>query len=71
MNGSNEIAYLERRAMSEEDFSRLNLDCVICIDGFVMGEIIMTLRCSHIFHADCLTPWLMYNGVCPICQRKV
>ena len=62
-------AYLESRAMSE--VSRSNLDCLICIDGFVMGEIITTLLCSHIFYADCLTPWLMYNGVCPICQSEV
>ena len=35
-------AYLESKDMSE--VSRLNLDCVICIDGFVMGEITTTLR---------------------------
>ena len=62
-------AYYESKVISE--ISQSNLDCVICIDGFVMGEITTKLRCSHIFYADCLMPWLMYNGVCPICQRKI
>jgi E3 ubiquitin-protein ligase RNF115/126 len=61
---------LQRRAVSEEDISRLGQGCIICISSFVMGEIIMTLPCSHIFHADCLTMWLMINGVCLLCSRS-
>ncbi len=65
-----ELDRLQRRAVSEEDISRLGQGCIICISGFVMGEIIMTLPCSHVFHADCLTMWLMINGVCPVCSRS-
>ena len=65
-----ELDRLQRRAMSEEDISRLGQGCIICISGFVMGEIITTLPCSHIFHADCLTTWLMINGVCLLCNRS-
>ncbi len=59
-----ELDRLQRRAMSEEDISRLGQGCIICISGFVKVEIITTLLCSHVFHADCLMPWLMINGVC-------
>ncbi len=65
-----EFDRLQRRAVSEEDISRLGQGCIICISGFVMGEIITTLPCSHIFHADCLTTWLMINGVCLLCSRS-
>jgi hypothetical protein len=65
-----ELDRLQRRAMSEEDISQLGQRCIICISGFVMGEIIMTLSCSHVFHADCLRTWLMINGVCPLCSRS-
>ncbi len=64
-----ELDRLQRRVVSEEDISRLGQGCIICISGFVMGEIITTLPCSHIFHADCLMTWLMINGVCPLCSR--
>ncbi len=65
-----ELDRLQSRAMSEEDISQLGQGCIICNSGFVMGEIIMTLPCSHIFHADCLMMWLMINGVCPLCSRS-
>jgi hypothetical protein len=64
-----ELDRLQRRAVSEEDISRLGQGCIICISGFVMGEIITTLLCSQVFHADWLTTWLMINGVCPLCSR--
>ncbi len=64
-----ELDRLQRRAVSEEDISRLGQGCIICISGFVMGEIITSLPCSHIFHADCLMTWLMINGVCLLCSR--
>ncbi len=41
-----ELDRLQRRALSEEDISRLGQGCIICISGFVMGEIITTLPCS-------------------------
>ncbi len=65
-----ELDRLQRRAVSEEDISRLGQGCIICISGFVMGEIITTLPCSHVFHVDCLTMWLMINGVCLLCSRS-
>ena len=64
-----ELDRLQRRAVSEEDISRLGQGCIICISGFVMGETITSLPCSRVFHADCLTTWLMIIGVCPLCSR--
>ncbi len=64
-----ELDRLQRRAVSEEDISRLGQGCIICISGFVIGEIITTLPCYHVFHADCLMTWLMINGVCLLCSR--
>ncbi len=52
-----ELDRLQRRAMSEEDISQLGQGCSICISGFVIGEIITTLPCPHIFHVDCLMTW--------------
>jgi hypothetical protein len=63
-----ELDRLQRRTVSEEDISRLGQGCIICISGFVMGEIITTLPFFYVFHANCLATWLMINGVCPICN---
>ncbi|KAK8854767.1 hypothetical protein IAR55_003506 [Kwoniella newhampshirensis] len=43
-------------------------DCPICKDDFVVGDEVMRIPCSHIFHPDCLQPWLKVNGSCPVCR---
>jgi E3 ubiquitin-protein ligase RNF115/126 len=30
-------------------------------------EVIM-MPCKHLFHVDCLLPWLKTNGTCPVCR---
>lgn len=33
-------------------------DCSICLKNFIKGEIIRLLKCDHIFHDQCILPWL-------------
>jgi E3 ubiquitin-protein ligase DOA10 len=49
------------------------LACSICISEFTPGEELRLLpRCGHMFHHDCLLPWLMEaKSICPLCQTKV
>ncbi|WWC93814.1 hypothetical protein V866_000650 [Kwoniella sp. B9012] len=43
-------------------------DCPVCKDDFVVGDEVMRIPCAHIFHPDCLVPWLKQNGSCPVCR---
>ena len=37
---------------------------------FAVGEgNLMQLTCSHVFHAECVGPWLQRHRECPICKR--
>ncbi len=47
--------------------------CSICICDFEEGEELRLLpRCGHIFHTDCILPWLTEKkNSCPLCQRQV
>lgn len=29
---------------------------------------LMMMPCKHLFHLDCLKPWLKTNGTCPVCR---
>jgi hypothetical protein len=47
--------------------------CSICICDFELNEKVMLLPlCKHIFHTECITPWLTEKKrSCPLCSRTV
>jgi hypothetical protein len=56
---------------SSEDVN--NTECPICLCGFEMGEMLISLPCDkkHSFHANCIRQWLQRQNSCPLCQRIV
>jgi len=46
-------------------------DCPVCMEDFVVKDTVTQLPCKHIFHPDCLTPWLKSNGSCPVCRYSL
>lgn len=50
-----------------------NCECPICLCGFEMGEMLISLPCDkkHSFHANCIRQWLQRQNSCPLCQRLV
>lgn len=47
--------------------------CPICLDDFEPKESqVKELPCRHIFHVDCIDPFLLNNSsLCPICKQSV
>lgn len=52
----------------------LEKDCAVCKEQFALGtedpdeQVVITLPCSHPFHAPCILPWLKTSGTCPVCR---
>ncbi|XP_039651688.1 RING finger protein 11a isoform X1 [Perca fluviatilis] len=46
-------------------------ECVICMMDFEYGDPIRFLPCLHIYHMDCIDPWLMRSFTCPSCMEPV
>ena len=42
--------------------------CSICLEDFKEGEIASILPCCHIFHQECISPWIEKNNSCPNCR---
>lgn len=41
--------------------------CSICTECFQESENVRVLPCSHIFHWQCIDPWLLnFSGTCPL-----
>lgn len=45
--------------------------CPICFDDFKIDETLINLKnCKHLFHQDCIIPWLEKSELCPLCRKK-
>jgi hypothetical protein len=56
-----------------------NTDCTICRQSINNNSVyaiesgftstVFSGTCGHIFHTECITPWLKTNKRCPICSQ--
>ncbi|KAL0914996.1 hypothetical protein M5K25_015391 [Dendrobium thyrsiflorum] len=57
--------------LTEEDFANNNYLCAICKDEFSLEERANQLPCSHLYHKDCILPWLGIRNTCPVCRYEL
>eukprot|EP00956_Cyclotella_meneghiniana_P003453 scaffold4205_cov75-Cyclotella_meneghiniana.AAC.2 len=44
--------------------------CTICLLDIEEGEKIADVQCGHMFHADCLSEWILKKNACPLCSYQ-
>lgn len=45
--------------------------CAVCMDDFQLGAAAKQLPCKHVFHKDCILPWLDLHSSCPVCRFEL
>ena len=45
--------------------------CAICLEPFEAGKKVAVLKCNHIYHEDCIKPWIESHTTCPVCRTDV
>ncbi|GAB4835861.1 hypothetical protein Ancab_000778 [Ancistrocladus abbreviatus] len=48
------------------------LECAVCLNHFEDEDSLRLIpKCDHVFHIDCIDPWLVAHTTCPVCRADL
>lgn len=85
MTASERSSFVSERLMTVEQVLKLpsvdfdlsdepahQTSCAVCIEEYNVGDKLRQLPCQHVFHTECIVPWLTERHTsCPLCKAQV
>nr|GEW58049.1 probable E3 ubiquitin-protein ligase RHC2A [Tanacetum cinerariifolium] len=48
-----------------------DLHCAVCKDVFELKTEVKEMPCKHLYHSECIIPWLSLRNSCPVCRHEL
>lgn len=55
-----------KKSLEDED-----VYCAVCQEVFEIGGEVREMPCKHLYHSNCVLPWLELHSTCPLCRSEL